>query len=93
MKTRLLLSALAALPCASAADNDELSRQATDPTASLMALNFQTTWVGGYHGAAVAGEPDEAWTFQFRPVIPFEAPGQPNILRAHLPLSGWWAGR
>ena len=73
------------MSCASAADNNELSRQATDPTASLMALNFQTTYIGGYHGAAIPGEADEAWSFRFRPVIPFEALGKPNILRATMP--------
>ena len=85
MKSRVLTLTLAGLSCASAADNNELSRQATDPTASLMALNFQTTWVGDYHGAAIPGEDDEAWSFQFRPVIPFEALGHPNILRATIP--------
>jgi hypothetical protein len=84
MKSHLLM-ALAGLSCARAADNDELSRQATDPTASLMALNFQTIWVADYHGAAVPGQDDQAWTLQFRPVIPFEALGHPNILRATIP--------
>lgn len=86
MRFQSLLPSLVGLTSAFAADNDELSRQATDPTASLMALNFQTTWVGGYHGADVAGEDDKAWSFQFRPVIPFEALGHPNILRATIPF-------
>ena len=75
-----------------AADNTELSRQATDPTASLMALNFQSTWVGSYHGATPPGEANDAFQFAFRPVIPFEALGKPNILRLTMPYqlgSGW----
>jgi hypothetical protein len=47
MKNRLLLSTLAGLSCVSAADNDELSRQATDPSATLIASNFQGTYIGG----------------------------------------------
>ena len=38
-----------------AEDSDDLSRQATDPTASLMALNFQGLFVGAYYGPTVAG--------------------------------------
>lgn len=69
-----------------AEDTAELSRQATDPTASLMALNFQSIYIGSYHGADLPGEADEALVFQFRPVIPFEFLGHPNILRATIPF-------
>lgn len=87
MPIRLILCCLTLLGIHSsaAADPDELARQATDPTASLMAMNFQTTYVGGYHGAGIPGEVDDAWSFVFRPVIPFDFLGKPNILRLTLP--------
>ncbi len=50
-----------------------------------MALNFQGTYVGGYHGAGVPGEANDALSFVFRPVIPLEFLGKPNILRLTLP--------
>ncbi len=68
-----------------AEDNDKLSRQATDPTASLMALNFQSIYTGAFHGTGIPGEEDEQWLFQFRPVIPFEFLDRPNIFRATIP--------
>lgn len=68
-----------------AEDADELSRQATDPTASLMAMNLQSIYTGGFHGTSIPGEDSEQWTFQFRPVIPFEFLGRPNIFRATVP--------
>lgn len=68
-----LLLVLSACKLHAEGDADELSRQATDPTASLMALNFQSIYTGGFHGAGIPGEADDAWTFQFRPVIPFTA--------------------
>ncbi|MGH8624905.1 MAG: hypothetical protein ACREYC_06430 [Gammaproteobacteria bacterium] len=63
---------------------NELSNKATDPTASLMALNFQGIY-NDFHGPSVPGEPDERWTLQFRPVIPFKVFDQPNILRLTVP--------
>ena len=73
-------------PAAAAVSGDanELSRQATDPTASLMALNFQGIY-NDFHGPDVPGEPDDRWTLQFRPVIPFTLFDQPNILRMTVP--------
>lgn len=65
-------------------DADELSRQATDPTASLMALNFQSTW-NDFHGTTPPGATDDAWTFTFKPVMPFTFLEHPNILRLTLP--------
>jgi hypothetical protein len=79
MKHIVALSAVATSSLL-AADNNELSRQATDPTTSLMALNFQSTYTGDFHGAGIPGEADDAWIFQFRPVIPFTAFERPNIL-------------
>lgn len=63
---------------------DELSRQATDPTASLMALNFISDYVGDYHGSS-PGLDDSSWDLSFRPVIPFTAFGKANILRMTVP--------
>lgn len=71
-------------PAGAPASADDLSRKATDPTASLMALNFQATFTD-FHGPTPPGETDEQYTLQFRPVIPFELFGQPNILRATIP--------
>lgn len=65
-------------------DAQDLSSQATDPTASLMAFNFKGLW-NDFHGPDIPGERDERWQFQFQPVIPFEALGQPNILRLTVP--------
>ncbi len=62
----------------------ELSRQATDPTASLMALNFIADYTGDYRGSQ-AGADDDSLDFSFRPVIPFNAFGAPNILRLTIP--------
>jgi hypothetical protein len=82
--------ALATFTQASAQDSDadELARQATDPTASLMAFNFILDYTGDYHGPARS--PNDAWNVSFRPVIPFQAFGASNILRLTLPyqLSG-----
>jgi hypothetical protein len=87
-----LLLVLSACNLCAEGDADELSRQATDPTASLMALNLQSIYTGGFHGAGIPGEPDDAWTFQFRPVIPFTAFERPNILRATIPFQSGGRG-
>lgn len=69
-------------------DADELSRQATDPTASLMSFGLITTYTN-FRGDA-PNQPDDAWEIKFQPVIPFKAFGLPNILRVSMPyqLSG-----
>ena len=86
----LLATALEAQPGAPAApsggETNDLSRQATDPTASLMAMNLQGIYTGDYHGAGFPGQPDDNWTLQFRPVIPFQFLDHPNILRATIPF-------
>lgn len=63
---------------------EDLSSQASDPTASLMAFNFQGIYTDGFHGPS-NGLPDDQLTFQFRPVIPFTVLDQPNILRMTMP--------
>lgn len=63
---------------------DDLSRQATDPTASLMSLQFIGGYVGGYQG----DQPDLDDTrseLKLQSAIPFTAFSQPNILRITLP--------
>lgn len=66
---------------------DDLSRDATDPTASLMSFGFITDYTGGFHGdrPGFPDDSDDAWVLNFRPVIPFKAFGQKNILRLTMP--------
>ena len=64
--------------------SDQLARQATDPTASLMAFNFIGNYVGDFYGPS-RGQDDHSADVSFRPVIPFKAFGQSNILRLTLP--------
>ena len=61
-------------------DANELSRQATDPTASLMAFNFIGEFMTSYHGLD-----DHGFTFKFQPVVPFQAWHVSNILRVVVP--------
>jgi hypothetical protein len=67
-------------PSAGGADADELSRQATDPTASLMAFNFISDFRTSFHDLDETG-----FEFRFQPVIPFKAWGVSNILRMVVP--------
>ena len=60
---------------------DELSREATDPTASLMAFNLINDFRTSYHGLD-----DTGYEFRFQPVIPFRAWGASNILRVVIPF-------
>lgn len=62
---------------------DELARQATDPTASLMAMNFIADYTGDVYGPG-SGD-DDAFEIMFRPAIPFTAFGKANILRITIP--------
>jgi hypothetical protein len=72
--------AAAAQAPAGGSDADELSRQATDPTASLMAFNFIGEVTTSYHGLD-----DHGFTFKFQPVVPFQAWHVSNILRVVVP--------
>ena len=67
---------------ASAAGNvaDDLSSQATDPTASLMSFNLINNFTTSYHGLD-----DSGYTFKFQPVVPFRAWRTANILRVVVP--------
>lgn len=81
------LIALAAILChaGAAADEaaDELARQATDPTSSLMSMNFIADYTGGFYGPDTGD--DDALDLTFRPAIPFMAFGKANILRITVP--------
>jgi hypothetical protein len=77
------LIALGCLLCASAAlaqapppSSDDLSAQATDPTASLMSFQFLNWYTPSYHGTD-----DSSNQLVFRAAIPFEMFGKPNIFR------------
>jgi len=65
---------------AGGSDADELSRQATDPTASLMSFNFISEFTTSYYGLD-----DHGFTFKFQPVVPFRAFKTSNILRVVVP--------
>jgi len=70
-------------PAAKGGGADELSRQATDPTASLMAFNLINDFKRSYYGSDATG-----FEFRFQPVIPFKAFGAANILRVVVPYQG-----
>ena len=71
----------AAQPERTASSADELSKQATDPTASLMAFNLINDFRTSYHGID-----DSGYEFRFQPVIPFRVWGVSNILRTVVPF-------
>jgi hypothetical protein len=64
-------------------DSSDLARQATDPTASLMAFSFIADYTGGYYGPDNGG--NDASALNFRPAIPFRAFGTSNMLRLTIP--------
>ncbi len=61
----------------------DLSAQATDPTASLMAFNFLNDFKLSYHDLD-----DSGFEFRLQPVVPFKAWGTNNILRVVVPYQG-----
>jgi hypothetical protein len=72
--------AVAAQAPAGGSDADELSRQATDPTASLMSFNFANDFRTSFYGMD-----DTGFEFRVQPVVPFRAWGVSNILRVTVP--------
>lgn len=64
----------------SAQTNEELSVQATDPTASLFSMNLIGDVLAGYNGSDESG-----FAVRFQPVIPFKAWGWDNIMRIQAP--------
>ena len=70
---------------AETSEQDELSRQATDQTASLMAFSLIGTYTASFHGPDLPGQADDRWQLKFQPVIPFQAFGTSNILRLSMP--------
>lgn len=77
-----LVGALLALTAASTAAQtaEELSVEATDPTASLFSLNLIGDITAGYNGSDESG-----FALRFQPVIPFQAWGWNNIMRIQAP--------
>ena len=71
-----LLCASAALAQAPSPSSDDLSAQATDPTASLMSFQFLNWYTPSYHDTD-----DSSNQLVFRAAIPFEMFGKPNIFR------------
>ena len=67
----------AAPPPAAASDSQSLTQQAADPTAPLMAFNFKEEYVSSFYHVPGSGS-----DFTFQPVIPFNAFGLSNLLRA-----------
>ncbi|MEM9799453.1 MAG: hypothetical protein AAGA20_03940 [Planctomycetota bacterium] len=63
---------------------DDLAREATDPTASLLALNFIAAYTGNFYGV-YGGPDDDSTELRFQPVVPFRAFGTNNILRTIVP--------
>jgi hypothetical protein len=82
----LLAAALlaSAAPCRAQApappSAQDLSEQATDPTAPLMTFNLINTWIASYHGVDGGG-----YEVKIQPVVPFKAWGTSNILRIAVP--------
>jgi hypothetical protein len=74
------LGASAALAQAPPPSSDDLSVQATDPTASLMSFQFYDWVTPSYHGTD-----DSSNQLVFRAAMPFEMFGLPNIFRVTLP--------
>ncbi|MEJ2539206.1 MAG: hypothetical protein P8188_04440 [Gemmatimonadota bacterium] len=64
----------------SAQTADELSVQATDPTAPLFQLNLIGDVTPGFNGSDESG-----FAVRFQPVIPFQAWGWDNIMRVVVP--------
>lgn len=65
---------------------DELSRRATDPTASPPSFGLIGEWTTSYRDLADGTEIDDTGVLmKFQPVVPFQAWGQTNILRMTVP--------
>ncbi len=81
MGARVALIALCLInPCVATAQEQSLSSQASDPTASLMSFQLQNFYSPNLHNAQ--GSQNMA---QFRAAIPFEIGGISNIARLTLP--------
>ena len=70
---------------------DELSRRATDPTASPPNFSFISDFTLSYRDLADGTKVDEnGYALRFQPVVPFKAWGRANILRMTVPYQ--WSG-
>ncbi len=65
------------------AGEQDLSSQATDPTASLMSINFISDFKISHWGIDESG-----YEFRFQPAIPFRIWGANNIMRVIVPYQG-----
>ena len=77
------MAAQAPQAAAPAGEADDLSKQATDPTASLMSFNFINDFRTWYTDLD-----DNGFEFRFQPVVPFRAFKTSNILRIVVPYQG-----
>lgn len=64
------------------AGSESLSQDASDPTASLLTLQYADWYTGGFHN--LPGE--DANQVVFRPVIPFSTGNLNHIMRATVPI-------
>jgi hypothetical protein len=85
LRGALISGALAMFPCSPAlaqqdASADELSAQATDPTASLMSFQLNDWYTSGFRG-----QDGSANQLVFRTAIPFMLADRPNIFRVTQP--------
>ena len=81
------LLALATAPAsAQESEQEELSRRATDPTASPPNFSFINDFTLSYRDQSDGTPIDEnGYLLKFQPVVPFKAWGQANILRMTVP--------
>ena len=70
-----------AKPAQASGNAQDLSSQATDPTAALMSLNFLNDVKVSHWDNDEGG-----FEFEFKPVVPFAAWGKANILRVVVPF-------
>ena len=68
---------------APAGDANELSRQATDPTAPLMAFNLINDFRTSFSGLD-----DEGFEFRFQPTVPFRGFKLSHLMRVVVPYQG-----
>ncbi len=66
-----------AAPASNTSGGESLAQQAADPTAPLMVFNLKEEYYPSFYGYHGSGN-----DFVFQPVIPFNAWGQANLLRA-----------
>lgn len=63
----------------------DLLARATDPTSSPLTLGFTTTIVADSYADAAGERPEQGYTVEFQPVVPYRVLGLQNLLRLSLP--------